>query len=50
MNLFSNLRIGTRLAAGFALLILLSVASTLIGMWQLHTVAETARQMMDTHE
>ena len=47
MNLFSNLRIGTRLAAGFALVILLSVVSTLVGMWQLHTVAETARQMME---
>ena len=47
MNLFSNLRIGTRLASGFALLILLSVITTLIGIWQLHTVSETARQMME---
>ena len=47
MNLFSNFRIGTRLAAGFALLILLSVVSTAIGIWQLHAVAETAREMME---
>jgi methyl-accepting chemotaxis protein len=47
MNSFSNLRIGTRLAAGFGLLIMLSVLSTLLGMWQLHTVSETARQMME---
>jgi len=47
MNLLPNVRIGTRLAAGFAMLILLSIASTLIGMWQLHTVSETARQMME---
>src|SRR4051812_44796145 len=47
MNLLSNLRIGTRLATGFTLLILLSVVSTVIGMWQLHTVSETARQMME---
>jgi methyl-accepting chemotaxis protein len=47
MNLFSNVRIGTRLASGFALLILLAVITTVIGIWQLHTVSETARQMME---
>ena len=47
MNVFSNFRIGTRLAAGFAVVIVLSVVSTLIGIWQLHAVSETARQLME---
>ena len=47
MNPLLKLRIGSRLAAGFSVLILLSVISTLIGMWQAHTLAGTARQMME---
>ena len=47
MNPLQKLRIGTRLAAGFAVLIVLSVASTLIAMWQLNALSETARQMME---
>ena len=47
MNSLQQLRIGARLAAGFSVLILLSVASTLIGMWQLNALSETARQMME---
>ncbi|MBK4733992.1 MCP four helix bundle domain-containing protein, partial [Noviherbaspirillum pedocola] len=47
MNALTKLRIGNRLAASFALILLLSVVSAGFGMWQLHAMAEDARLMME---
>ncbi|MDN2708747.1 methyl-accepting chemotaxis protein [Janthinobacterium sp. SUN118] len=47
MHALSHLRIGTRLAAGFALVLLLSVISTSYALYSAHINAEATRQMME---
>ncbi|MDO8066468.1 methyl-accepting chemotaxis protein [Janthinobacterium sp. SUN206] len=47
MHALSHLRIGTRLAAGFALVLLLSVISTSYALYSAHMNAEATRQMME---
>ncbi len=47
MHALSHLRIGTRLAAGFALVLLLSVISTAYALYSAHGNAEATRQMME---
>ena len=47
MHALSHLRIGTRLAAGFALVLLLSVISTSYALYSAHVNAEATRQMME---
>jgi methyl-accepting chemotaxis protein len=47
MNFLTTIRIGKRLAAGFAAVLLLSILSTLFAMWELNTVAENTRRMME---
>ncbi|WP_300750942.1 methyl-accepting chemotaxis protein [Janthinobacterium sp.] len=46
MQALSHLRIGSRLAAGFALVLLLSVISTAYALFSAHANAEATRQMM----
>ncbi|MFZ4873998.1 methyl-accepting chemotaxis protein [Janthinobacterium sp. Mn2066] len=46
MHALSHLRIGSRLAAGFALVLLLSVISTAYALFSAHANAEATRQMM----
>lgn len=46
MNMLTNLKIGTRLALGFSLVMLLSFLTTSIAMWRLHDVAQETRTMM----
>jgi methyl-accepting chemotaxis protein len=41
-----NLKIGTRLAAGFALVLSLTILMTILGVGQMQTVAEATRDMM----
>jgi methyl-accepting chemotaxis protein len=47
MHALSHLRIGTRLAAGFALVLLLSVISTSYALYSARVNAEATRQMME---
>ena len=47
MHALSHLRIGTRLAAGFALVLLLSVISTSYALYSASVNAEATRQMME---
>ncbi|WP_298408799.1 methyl-accepting chemotaxis protein [Janthinobacterium sp.] len=47
MHALSHLRIGTRLATGFALVLLLSVISTSYALYSAHVNAEATRQMME---
>ncbi|RJF96566.1 HAMP domain-containing protein [Noviherbaspirillum cavernae] len=42
-----NLRIGTRLGIGFAIVLVLLALMTAIGIWRLHAVAEATRDMME---
>jgi len=46
MKVVGNLRIGSRLAAGFALVLALSVLVMGIGVWRLHVVAEVTQDMV----
>jgi len=41
-----NLKIGTRLAAGFALVLLLTILMTIVGISHMHTIAAETRDMM----
>ncbi len=43
-----NLSIGRRLAMGFALMLLLSLSITTIGLWRLHASARATQDMMET--
>ncbi|WP_317201683.1 methyl-accepting chemotaxis protein [Janthinobacterium sp.] len=43
----SNLKIGARLFVGFATILLISIVSTGVGMWQLRAVAVETRQMAE---
>jgi methyl-accepting chemotaxis protein len=47
MNSLSNFRIGTRLAIGFVLVLMLSVTSTCVALYQAKKNAEATRQMME---
>ncbi|MGK5054464.1 methyl-accepting chemotaxis protein [Janthinobacterium sp. RB2P8] len=47
MHALSHLRIGTRLAAGFALVLLLSIISTSYALYSARVNAEATRQMME---
>ncbi|MBK4733991.1 methyl-accepting chemotaxis protein [Noviherbaspirillum pedocola] len=47
MNFLTSLRIGNRLAAGFAIVLLLSLVSAGFGMWQLRAMSEKTRLMME---
>ncbi|WP_308920460.1 methyl-accepting chemotaxis protein [Janthinobacterium sp. J1-1] len=47
MNLFRNIGIGTRLGAGFAIILLFSMLITGISVWRLHDVAADTRAMME---
>jgi methyl-accepting chemotaxis protein len=47
MNLLSNLKIGQRLAFGFAIVLGLSILITVIGILKLNAVADAAEQMLD---
>jgi methyl-accepting chemotaxis protein len=41
-----NWRIGSRLAAGFGLVLMLAILMTAVGIWRLYTVADETRSMM----
>ena len=43
-----DMKIGKRLAVGFALIFLVSLASSLVSIWRLHDVATTTHEMMHT--
>ena len=47
MNL-NNLKVGTRLGAGFALILLLLALMLIIGIWRLNSTASAVREMMDS--
>jgi methyl-accepting chemotaxis protein len=47
MNLLSNMKIGQRLALGFAVVLGLSIFITVIGILKLNAVANAAQQMLD---
>src|SRR5689334_20235270 len=47
MNWLRNMKIGRRLATGFGILLLLSIAITGIGVLKLQVVANAAREMME---
>jgi methyl-accepting chemotaxis protein len=47
MNFLSNMKIGQRLAFGFAVVLLLSILTTVFGIVKLNAVADAAQQMLD---
>ncbi|ALK98667.1 membrane protein [Massilia sp. WF1] len=47
MNFLSNLKIGQRLALGFAIVLFLSILTTAIGIVKLNTIADAAQRMLD---
>jgi methyl-accepting chemotaxis protein len=47
MNFLSNIKIGQRLALGFAIVLLLSIFTTVVGILKLNAVADAAEQMLD---
>jgi len=47
MNFLSHLKIGQRLAFGFAIVLALSILTTAIGILKLNAVADAAEQMLD---
>jgi methyl-accepting chemotaxis protein len=47
MNRLSNMKIGQRLALGFAVVLVLSIVITVIGILKLNAVADAAEQMLD---
>jgi methyl-accepting chemotaxis protein len=46
MNNHKNMRIGTRMGMGFAIILILSFLSTGIALWRLHSVADATHTMM----
>src|SRR5450830_1913301 len=46
MKLLSSLKIGKRLALGFAVILVFAVLITGIGVWQLNALANATREMM----
>ncbi|RYE77185.1 MAG: hypothetical protein EOO80_11320, partial [Oxalobacteraceae bacterium] len=47
MNFVTNMRIGSRLALGFAIVLGLSIVITIIGILNLNAVADAAERMLD---
>jgi methyl-accepting chemotaxis protein len=47
MTFVNNLKIGTRLALGFGIVLVLAIVIAVAGLWRLHSVAEATREMMD---
>jgi methyl-accepting chemotaxis protein len=47
MNFLSNIKIGQRLALGFAIVLGLSILTTVLGIVKLNAVADAAQQMLD---
>jgi methyl-accepting chemotaxis protein len=47
MNFLSNIKIGQRLALGFAIILGLSILTTVLGIVKLNAVADAAQQMLD---
>ena len=47
LKTWGNMKIGKRLAAGFAVIMLLSLVVTAIGIWRLQVVAEVTRAMVE---
>jgi methyl-accepting chemotaxis protein len=47
MKFISRLNVSTRLALAFAVVLVLMIAATAVGVWQLHAVADTAQRMME---
>jgi methyl-accepting chemotaxis protein len=43
-----NLKVGTRLGIGFALVLFLSIVSTAIGIWNMRQIAASTQKMMET--
>src|SRR5476649_1704924 len=43
-----NLRVGTRLGIGFAVVLFLSIISTAIGIWNMRQIAASTQRMMET--
>src|SRR5258708_13170731 len=43
-----NLRVGTRLGIGFAIVLFLSIISTAIGIWNMRQIAASTQKMMET--
>ncbi|MDB5991612.1 MAG: methyl-accepting chemotaxis protein [Herbaspirillum sp.] len=43
-----NLKVGTRLGIGFAIVLFLSIVSTAIGIWNMRQIAASTQQMMET--
>ncbi|PLC49699.1 hypothetical protein CR159_12350 [Pollutimonas subterranea] len=46
MNMFTNMRIGNRLGLGFAVIVVLTIVITSIGVWRLYTISQTTRYLM----
>jgi methyl-accepting chemotaxis protein len=46
MKIISNMRIGTRLGLGFGVILVLSIATALFGLWRLQATAEASNTMM----
>lgn len=47
MKYFGNMKIGNRLAVGFAIILALSIVSTGIGIWRMQAVSKVTRTMVD---
>ena len=47
MKRFSNMKIRDRLALGFAIILLLSIVSTAIGIWRMQVASQVTRAMVD---
>jgi methyl-accepting chemotaxis protein len=47
MGFFANIKIGNRLATGFALILSMTVLIAVVGVWRLNEVAASTRAMMD---
>jgi len=47
MKFFGNMKIRDRLAVGFAIILALSIASTVIGIWRIQVVSQVTRTMVD---
>ena len=45
--MIKNKRIGSRLGAGFAVVLVFSMLVAAVGIWRLKTVAQQTQQMMD---
>jgi methyl-accepting chemotaxis protein len=46
MRFFGNIKIGHRLAIGFALILAMAVLIAMVGIWRLTSVADATQKMM----